>query len=64
MRKGLLIIALTLILALVCGGLVFGAGQRDRVPDEELSTEELAQRYANAEPGEEFMIGHITFHLG
>src|SRR4030065_1059904 len=24
---------------------------------------ELAQKYKNAEPGEKFLIGHITFHL-
>lgn len=38
------------------GGVV--AGQ-----DVERQRRELAQKYKNAEPGQQFLIGHITFHL-
>ena len=30
---------------------------------QEKERNELAQKYKNAEPGEKFLIGHITFHL-
>ena len=37
------------------------------VPEDEAGREELrmklAQQYKNAEPGEKFLVGHITFHL-
>jgi len=32
-------------------------------PPAELDRDALAQQYKNAEPGERFLIGHITFHL-
>ena len=31
--------------------------------DIESQRRELAQKYKNAEPGESFLVGHITFHL-
>jgi len=53
MRKGLRILAVLLILLLIGGGLV--AGQ---------TTRQLAQKYRNANPGESFTVGCITWWLG
>lgn len=64
MKKGLLI-SLMLILVLSAGTMVFAGGmQEEKVEDAGESTQSLAQKYKNAEPGEEFLIGHITFQLG
>ncbi len=53
MNKKLRILAVLLVLVLLGGGLV--AGQ---------STKQLAQKYRNANPGESFTVGCITWWLG
>jgi|SRR5690554_3680994 len=49
-----LVLLLLLVVTIGTGATVSGA-EADRI--------ELAQRYKNAEPGESFLVGHITFHL-
>ena len=54
MRKRLLSVLLIGLLLITGMGSVFAQG----------TSQNLAQKYKNAEPGEKFLIGHITFHLG
>jgi len=53
MRKGLRTLVVLLILVLIGGGLVSGQ-----------TTKQLAQKYRNANPGESFTVGCITWWLG
>lgn len=62
-RLGLLLV----ILLVVAGsGLIFAGGERESRtgPVDAADTAALAQRYKNASPGEQFVVGHITFQLG
>lgn len=64
MRKLLPLLMAALIL--VVSGTVFAGGAKEAGPEQEETTDtaELAQRYRNAQPGESFLVGHITFQLG
>ena len=53
-KRGLLRTVMIPLLFVVVVGMAISA------PDER---QVLAQRYKNAEPGESFLVGHITFHL-
>lgn len=59
-RQAALMICVLLIGALMLSGC--GAAE-DVAVTEPMTREQRAERYANAEPGESFVVGHITFHL-
>lgn len=59
-RFGKVVIIAVLVLVL---GMVSVLAFAQQSTDEEALRRELAQKYKNAEPGESFLIGHITFHL-
>ena len=61
-KKGAWIVSVIMILALPAPCLAFVAGKGEK--EVEAPAAELAQRYKNAEPGESFLVGHITWHLG
>ncbi|MEC9490575.1 MAG: substrate-binding domain-containing protein [Halanaerobiales bacterium] len=63
MRKFLSILIITLLICTL-GGTISSLAENsvDFVNDGD-TREDLAQRYKNAEPGEEFLVGHITFQL-
>lgn len=54
--RSLGIVATLLLVAVLATSLVSAA-------DVETERMRLAQQYKNAEPGENFVLGHITFHL-
>ncbi len=68
MKKGVLVLSIILVFVLVLGGLVSAGGKKEgaagQEPAKAASTEDLAQKYKNAKPGDSFLIGHITWHLG
>jgi ribose transport system substrate-binding protein len=63
MNRAVLLLAIVLVVAFIG----MSAIAQEAVPTDENEREqlrrELAQRYKNAEPGESFLVGHITFHL-
>lgn len=63
-RKVSVILLVVGVLLLLCSSVVFAQAQIPQTEEErEKLRHELAQRYKNAEPGESFLVGHITFHL-
>ncbi len=59
-------VCLFTVLVVLCAGMIFAGGQQESnaAEDASLTRAELAQKYKNAEPGDSFLIGHITWHLG
>lgn len=69
-------VSLVLVVLFVGVGILFAGGEKEQAgPQQEgptcrdaweadASPDEMARACAIAEPGEEFMVGHITFHLG
>jgi ABC-type sugar transport system substrate-binding protein len=64
MRKRAWVVSLIVILALLTPCLAFAGGAKQKEEAMEAPTGDLAQRYKNAEPGDSFLVGHITWHLG
>lgn len=61
-RLGLLLV---ILLVVTGGSFIFAGGGQEASPGQAdvTDTAALAQRYKNAKPGDQFVIGHITFQL-